>query len=443
MLNAARAAIQLAQLQPDGQAWVAAAWPATLPEDPADHWRSLPRGGRTMLAYQGGWLIAQGSVWEVDADGPGRPAWLARAHARLEARTAAKESGGGPKLPLVLAAFAFEDGDAGASHWGWRLPGARLWLPRRWWWRMPDGRGWGGGALQVSASDDPERVAAALAEAPTASPAPEPVPWPLLPTDYAAQVEEAIGLIHDGAMRKVVLARAVDEVCHADESTILARLRAGAHTSTTVYAHDLDDGGLFCGATPEILIECRGDRLRTMALAGSCARGTGEAEELARMAEMLTSTKQRKEHGLVVEHLAAVLRPRCRPFTLAPTPHQRSEGGLMHLETLIEAELQRRDYLEVIGALHPTPAVCGLPTATAANYIRRHEHLHRGLYAGALGWLGPDACRLVVPLRGGVLSADRTRARLFAGAGIVETSDPQDELAETELKLRPMRTAIA
>ena len=143
---------------------------------------------------------------------------------------------------------------------------------------------------------------------------------------------------------------------------------------------------------------------------------------------------------MVVEHLVSVLRPRCAPFAVPPAPHVRHLGSLLHLETLLAAELRQADYLELLAALHPTPAVCGLPTATATNYIARHEHLHRGLYAGALGWLTPERCRVIVPLRGAILRD--AQARLFAGAGIIETSQAADEVEEIELKFSIMRQAL-
>ena len=440
------AALRLAQAQPEGRAWLATIEPCDLPADPVPRWAALPRGGRTLFAVDGGYLLAQGEVWSAEADGPGATTWLARAHARLEALTVAEPLGAQASasldLPLVLTAQTFEDTGPGPGHWGPHLPGKRLWLPRRWWWRRADGRGWCGSALAVSSAMTPARLAEELAAAATPPVIAASTPWPSLATDFVEQVADAVDLINDGALRKVVLARAVDEPCRHDEVQVLARLLAAAGAGTTVYAHDLADGGLFCGATPEVLIEGHGNRVRAMALAGSCPRGAHPAEDLAALADMLSSTKQRKEHGLVVEHVVAVLRPRSQPFAIASTPHQRAEGSLIHLQTLVEADLLRRDYLDVIGALHPTPAVCGLPQATAAHYIRRHERLQRGLYAGVLGWLTSDACRTVVPLRGGILAPDRTSARLFAGAGIVETSDPQTELAETELKLAPMRHAL-
>jgi isochorismate synthase len=264
----------------------------------------------------------------------------------------------------------------------------------------------------------------------------------VLSDDYATMVEDAVSLIHDGAMRKVVLARACDETMRPGTTPthILARLRSLGTSESTLYAHDLEDGGLFLGSSPELLFAADGLHVTSMALAGTSAGGKDQGRDDLRAEELMSCTKERKEHGVVVEHLVSVLRPRCAPFAVPSAPHARHLGSLMHLETLVAAELRQPDYIELLSALHPTPAVCGLPTATASHYIARHEHLQRGLYAGALGWLTPERCRFIVPLRGGILRGDR--ARLFAGAGIVETSQASDEVAEIELKFSIMRQAL-
>lgn len=443
MERAAAAALALARLRGDGRAWAVATAPADLPDDPIGLWDAAASGTRTLLREADAWHLGDGCAWQACASGPGRTAWLARAQAGLEATCtvqAPPDAGSGPALLLQLA---FEEDGPGPGCWGPALPGGRLWLPARLRWRDAAGRGWEQRATPVLAGEDAATVLARLHRPPDPADPGDAVAWPPAPVDYAGLVEDAIGLIADGALRKVVAARAVDvAVASVPDAVLLARLASGAGASATVYAHDLADGSLCCGATPELLLAADGDHLRTMALAATCAAGADGAEELARIAALIDSTKQRKEHGVVVEHLAAVLRPRCAPFAVPPAPHVRHAGPLLHLETLIEADLLRRDYLEAAGALHPTPAVCGLPAGFAAHWLRRHERLQRGLYAGALGWLSPAACRLIVPLRGGVLDRTRRRARLYAGAGIVETSDPRAELAETELKLAPMRTAL-
>jgi isochorismate synthase len=384
--------------------------------DPIQAW-SEAAFPRTLLWDDAGVALAEGVAWEASASGPGRGLRLARALGRLE--------GSRGSLPWVMGALAFEDAGPAASPWG-AVPGARLWLPSR---------------LRVVRADaELDQIEGAVQ-----SPAKvAPVAWTHPPHGFKDLVEDAAGLIREGAFRKVVVARAVDHHLPADhrDDVALARLKANAGTGACVYAQDLPDGALFLGATPELLLAARGSVVETHALAGTCAASDDEEIDLARIGALVASTKERKEHGLVVEHLVAGLRPRCRPFAVEASPHPRRCGSLIHLETRIAAELTDPDYLDVIAALHPTPATCGLPAAAAASWLARHERLRRGLYCGALGWIGPASCRAVVPLRGALLSADRTLARVFAGCGVVETSDPQLEYEETELKLALVRRSL-
>jgi len=372
---------------------------------------------RTLLWDDLGVVLAEGVAWEASASGPGRGMRLSRAIGRLEGQRGS--------LPHVLGALAFEDAGPVGSPWG-EVPGARLWLPSR---------------LRI------ERDGTILdqVEGELCSPAKHaPAPWPHTPSGFKDMVEDAAGLIRDGAFRKVVVARAVDHHLPADhrDDVALARLKANAGHGACVYAQDLPDGALFLGATPELLLAAQGNVVQTHALAGTCGASDDEEVDLARILALVASTKERKEHGLVVEHLVACLRPRCRPFAVEASPHPRRCGSLFHLETRIAAELADPDYLDVIAALHPTPATCGLPAAAAASWLARHERLRRGLYCGALGWIAPHSCRAIVPLRGALLSPDRTMARVFAGCGVVETSDPQQEYDETELKLALVRKSL-
>ncbi len=431
-------ALSLARLQRDGRAWAVLAWRSELP-DPMTAFRAAAGRRRTLLWSDDGWLLGAGEAWSVAADGPGRTAHLAVAAARLEARCVIGGADGAlPPLPCLLSALSFEDVAPGPSHWGPGLSGARLWLPRRLWWKRGND-GWIVAALALSAGDrDPALLAERLLSDPASITPSAPTPWPTLSTDYVEQVDDAVALIRDGALRKIVLARAVDESTTCDAAGVLENL-ARLYPSTTLYAVDGDDGATFVGATPELLFSARGQRVDTMALAGSAG---GEAE--AAYAALMASTKERKEHNLVVEHLVTVLRARAQPFTFPSAPTARRLNQLTHLQTPISADLkqadQHADYLELLGALHPTPAVCGLPTPTATHWIARHERLHRGLYTGAIGHLTPTEARIVVPLRGGIIRDGS--ARLFAGAGIVETSEPERELAETELKFGAMRAAL-
>jgi isochorismate synthase len=447
-------ALALARLQRDGRAWAVVAWPTPLPDDPLPLFEAAQGRRRTLLWNGHDWLLGTGDALSVASDGPGRVTHLAQELARLESRcviatvrTPPGETPDAaprrPSLPCVFTACSFEDHAPGPGHWGPRLPGARLWLPSRLLWKRGEGSGWTVAALAVQADEpSPETLVERLLSEPPQRATVPPAPWSALSSSYASMVEDAVSLIHDGAMRKVVLARACDETVRPGTTSlqVLTRLRSLGSSESTLYAHDLDDGGLFLGSSPELLFAANGLHVTSMALAGTSPGGPDQAGDGQRAEELMSCTKERKEHGVVVEHLVSVLRPRCAPFAVPSAPHARHLGRLMHLETLVAAELRQADYLELLSALHPTPAVCGLPTATAAHYIARHEHLQRGLYAGALGWVTPERCRFIVPLRGGIIRGDQ--ARLFAGAGIIETSLATEEVAEIELKFSVMRQAL-
>ena len=423
------------------------AWPTPLPADPSAIFTTADGRGRMLLWAGQEWQLGIGTAFELSSDGPGRGTHLAQELARLDGHTVARVHGdatGAPTLPTCLTAWSFEERPPGASHWGAHLPGARLWLPRRLLWRRADGNGWTIAAVPVKVGDHAHELVAALladpALVPTESSA---ATWPKLVNTYHDEVEDAVALIRDGALRKVVLARGYDQPLPTDITVerIIAQLRRLGERAT-LYAYDLPGAGLFCGITPEMLFQADGRRVSTMALAGTTRRGRNADEDAALVAALVAGTKERKEHGLVVEHLIAVLRERAAPFTVPLAPNPRLLDRVIHLETVINAELTRIDYLELLDALHPTPAVCGLPTTTATHYIARREKLHRGLYAGALGWIAPDAARIIVPLRGGIIRQDLGLARLFAGAGIIETSVPAFEFNETELKLSVMRQVL-
>lgn len=412
-----------------------------LPDAPLDRHAALAGTERRLMWWGEAWLLGAGTAFDGRASGPGRGYASATAAARLRARSVCE--GAALEAPL-LTAFAFEDRPPGPGAWGPALPGARLILPRRTWWRRRSGEGVVIHALAVEAGDDPAAVAERLVEEPV-PPADRAAPaaWPAPPErPYADLVAEAVALIEHGGLRKVVLARAVDHELPSPRAgaDLLERLHHAGDANTYVYGVDLDDGALFAGATPELLFHGRNRSYTAVALAGSRPRGATSEEDHRYGAELLSSTKERKEHQLVVEHLVRRLRGRSRELDVPGVPSLRRLERLQHLETVLSGILEAPEPFDLLTALHPTPAVAGLPAEAAVDWIARHEGFQRGLYGGALGYVTPSAARAVIPLRGGIVR-DR-QARLFAGAGIVETSDPAAEERETELKLEPMRRAL-
>jgi len=439
VLELCERAIRLAALQEDGQAWVLSSQRCDLPSEPCATYAATAPDARCLLWQGENWLLGYGASAECRAEGPGRSIALAAAAADLRARCVCN----GPLVgPVLLAQLCFEERRPGGAWCG--QPAARLLLPRRLLWRR-DGHGWQVDAIAVRAGDDAaataERLAAEPARTPTRNDAGQPWAEPALPC-FRELVADVLPLLEHGALRKIVLATAVDE-CLPEPVTatdMLERLHAQVDECGCVYACDVDGGASFLGATPEMLFTLDDQRCRCMSLAGTRPRGADPAEDDALAAELHASTKERKEHQLVIEHLAHRLRPRAGRVSVPEHPGLRRLPRIQHLESLVEAELREPDAFDLLQALFPTPAVAGLPVEPARDYLARHEGLARGLYSGAIGYFCGSHAHFVVPLRGALVH--ERRARLFAGAGIVETSDPDAEVKEVELKLEPMRRVL-
>jgi menaquinone-specific isochorismate synthase len=189
--------------------------------------------------------------------------------------------------------------------------------------------------------------------------------------------------------------------------------------------------------------------LRAHPLAGTVAR-SGDPDTDAKLAAgLLSSTKDRWEHLLVIDALDEVLRPLCDELDVPQTPSIVPLRNVSHLGTLITGSLRASDVvdrsaptaLELVSVLNPTPAVGGVPQAKALAVIAALEPVSRGTYAGPVGWV--DAAgngEWAVGLRSARIEGNR--ARMFAGGGIVGDSEPGAELAETQLKLQALLAAV-
>ena len=196
------------------------------------------------------------------------------------------------------------------------------------------------------------------------------------------------------------------------------------------------NAGTLVAATPERLVRVDGMKVSCDALAGSIARGAPDAANL-----LLASAKDRNEHTLVVDAIASALRGFGADVHVPMEPGLRTLRHIIHLHTPIRAELgERRHVLELAAALHPTPAMGGTPTRVAMRWIAEREAA-RGWYASPVGWFDLEGNgELAVAIRSGVV--DGNHAYLYAGSGIVAGSDPDRELAETDVKLRAMLGAL-
>lgn len=261
--------------------------------------------------------------------------------------------------------------------------------------------------------------------------------------DYRAAVARALERIAAGELGKIVLARAQDVVADRPFHP-LEMLNGLRQRFPGCYAFSFTRGGgsSFIGATPERLVRAGNGTLETEALAGSIGRGATASEDAALAAALLHSEKDIREQRQVLDDIVARLSPLGLQPEFPAQPQLRRLANVQHLQTPIRAALPETvRLLDVVAALHPTPAVGGSPRASAMRWIREWEGFPRGLYAGALGWLNArGGGEFFVGIRSAIVEA--RRARVFAGAGIVAGSTPEKEFAETELKFRAMLDAF-
>ncbi len=260
---------------------------------------------------------------------------------------------------------------------------------------------------------------------------------------YAANVAAGVTAIRAERYRKIVLARARDLRATARFHPLRA-LNALRGRFPDCYAFSAGNGAgaSFIGASPERLVAVADGRLRTEALAGSAPRGRTAAEDAALARQLLNSAKDVREQGLVLDSILRRLANVGVTAAAPGRPRVRQLPNVQHLCTPVEAVLAPgADLLRIVGELHPTPAVGGTPREPAVAHLRELEPFDRGLYAGALGWVNHRGDgEFLVGIRSALMRGDT--ARLYAGAGIVEGSDPAAELAETELKMRALREAL-
>lgn len=257
--------------------------------------------------------------------------------------------------------------------------------------------------------------------------------------DWCRDVADARDELRRGAARKVVLARDVRIECDRPVARlpVLTRL---ARSYPTCFLFSMPT---LVGASPELLVSRRGDVVRSQPMAGTARRSPDPAADARLAAGLLGSEKDRIEHQITIDMVHDTLLPWCSYLDAETEPQVVSVANVHHLATAVEGRLSRPlpSVLDLVHALHPTPAVCGDPRDEAAALIAKYERMDRGSYAAPVGWVDRDGNGEWAV---GVRSAEiiGASARLFAGVGVVAESDPDAELDETRVKLEPMLGAI-
>lgn len=256
---------------------------------------------------------------------------------------------------------------------------------------------------------------------------------------YRAAVARGVELIAAGEVEKVVLARDIlaTGTTAVDVPAVLARLQEANTESWTFHV----DGLL--GSSPELLTAVHEGTVHSRVLAGSAPVTGRPATDTATARALLASGKNHMEHVYAARSVSVKLAEIAD--VQIGQPEVLRLPTIMHLSTEVTGTLhQEMSALEVAAVVHPSAAVCGTPTDRAAAVIAEIEGTDRGRYAGPVGWVDAQGNgQFAIALRCGQLSDDGCSVRLFAGGGIVEGSDPAEELAETATKFLPMYQALS
>jgi menaquinone-specific isochorismate synthase len=245
-------------------------------------------------------------------------------------------------------------------------------------------------------------------------------------TQWRGGFRTAMKAIATENLAKVVLARQVVVALPQglEPAEIVARLSVD---NPDCYLFSVE--GLI-GASPELLVSLKSGRVRTLALAGTATNP-----------DELESVKISEEHRHAAQSVSTVLSLYLTDIEVTEQVIVR-HGAMSHVGTRLEGPaVPGTTVTEILAGLHPTAAVAGTPTKAAIDLIREIEPRSRGRYAGPVGWLNTSGEGVfAIALRCG--QVEDGQMTLFAGGGLVEGSEEAPELAETELKLAPMLTAL-
>jgi menaquinone-specific isochorismate synthase len=366
-------------------------------------------------------LVGWGEVARITVAGADRfaeaDAWWRSFTAGLQVSDAVGVPGTGP---VAFASFTFTNESAGSV-----LVVPRVLVGRR------DGVAW---ITEFSHGDGPSAVRAVSPVRPSGTLR---FADGLLPVSgYRRAVAEAVRRMRAGELDKAALAHDLLAVADApyDPRFLLGGL---AQRYPTCWSYSVD--GLV-GATPELLVRRAGGTVSSRVLAGTI--WPGECDDLP--GQLLGSAKDRHEHALAVDSLAAALYPLCTALDVPDTPSVIALQNVSHLASDVHGTLDPQtpaSLLQLAAAVHPTAAVGGTPRDAALALISELEGMDRGRYAGPVGWVdGNGDGELGIALRCAQL--DGPVARLFAGCGVVADSDPDTEVREAAAKMVAVRDAL-
>lgn len=252
----------------------------------------------------------------------------------------------------------------------------------------------------------------------------------LTKVQYCKNIEEALKGINSGELQKVVLSRQerINDVSLENTADIFLKL-CEKYPTTFVSLVYIPNNILWITATPELLISANGNEIKTISLAGTKSSDNNET----------WGSKEKMEQQIVTEYIHEVLKSYSENINVSD-PHEFKAGNVKHLVTSFSASL-KSNLWELVSALHPTPAVCGMPMEKAKQFIENTEGYDRKYYAGFLGPRNINGeTNLFVNIRCAEILANAIN--LYIGGGITKDSIPEKEWEETELKSKTLLFAF-
>lgn len=261
--------------------------------------------------------------------------------------------------------------------------------------------------------------------------------------EFKQQVQKIVAACHKGELKKTVLSRLLmlETDKPIDVQAFFSTMISMNPTSYHFHV-PLDEHSVLIGASPETLLHCQGNEIYSMPLAGSAKHYHQSEADNESTIKLFNSIKDRHEHALVVNEISRLLSPYCQNLSVPTEPILMATSTLWHLASPIKGTLkQQQNALQLACLLHPTPALCGYPTDIAKTMISNLEPFNREFFGGIVGWCDAEGNgEYAITIRSAVV-ADHS-VKLFAGAGIVEASQPEVEWDEIQLKLNTLLSAF-
>jgi menaquinone-specific isochorismate synthase len=253
--------------------------------------------------------------------------------------------------------------------------------------------------------------------------------------NWRDRIENGLAMIDSGRLEKLVLARqtVLGFEGRIEPFHLLSSLRErspGCFHFCFKFANEKS----FLGASPERLFSLDSRRVWSEALAGTRARGDSPESDRALEEELKNSDKDIREQRFVIDFVKNGMKKVCEQLQNGGEVKVQKLARVQHLVSTFEGQLKEsKRAIDVLSALHPTPAVGGHPTKPAVDAIAELEQFDRGWYAGPVGWIGRDKAEFAVAIRSAMI--DKNRLCLYSGAGIVAGSEPAAEWDEIESKI--------